>query len=357
MRHKCLAVFLVFLLYLTITGLMVFSELKMITKVDFLKKTVVQSDIFQNLPKMAHTLAATNKSTDLKSKVLLEYYAQSLPANYLQTEFDKNIKPFVDYLTGQSPKPNVTINLQPLKQSLKLNPDKLEAIVSSEVEKLSVCTAEEEQELQNQSNQNANNPPSEEQSSGVSCRPAAISAKSMTTEIMKEVQLDSLIDSFPDNYNLATDLKNPDQIFRGAKLAFKIINWGFWLDLILTLILMGFLALLGRSWWPSILRWIGWSLVLPSGLILLMNLSWNFLQTTIQNQLASGFDPQIYQSFKPLFETINQNILAASLLISGLIFGLGLILIILSYALPHPPEPKPTKPQSPPPPQPQPAKV
>mgnify|MGYP001583357073 CR=1 FL=1 len=351
MRHKCLAVFLVFLLYFTITGVIVFAELKMITKADFLKKTVAQSDIFQNLPKMAHTLAATNKSTDLKSKVLLEYYAQSLPANYLQTEFDKNIKPFVDYLTGQAPKPNVTINLQPLKQSLKLNPDKLEAIVSAEVEKLPVCTAEEEQELQNQNTQNTENPSSEEKPLGVSCRPGEISAKSMTAEIMKEVQLDSLIDSFPDNYNLATNLKNPDQTFRSAKLAFKIINWGFWFNLILTLILMGFLVLLGRSWWPSILRWIGWSLVLPSGLILLMNLSWNFLQTTVQNQLASGFDPQIYQSFSPLFETINQNTLAASLLISGIIFGLGLILIILSYALPHPPEPKPA-PKSPPPPQP-----
>lgn len=355
MRHKCLAVFLVFLLYFTVTGIIVFWELRMITATDFLTKTFKEANVYQNIAKMANTLAA---ESDFQTKVLMQYYAENMPPDYLQNEIEKNFQPFLTYLNGESAQPNVVFDLRPFKSRIESNTNQLNAIISDTVEQLPVCTAEQEQELLSQTqNEQTNEGPPEERSA-LSCRPANMSAEAMAAELKKKMNIESLTSPLPDSYNLATDLKNPDQTFRAAKLAFKIIRWGFWVNLILTFILMGFLVLLGRSWWPSIPRWIGWSLVLPSGSILLMNLSWNFLQTTIQNKLAGGFDPQIYQNFNPLFETINKNTLAASFLISGIIFGLGLILIILSYALPHPPEPKPApKPSQPQSQQPQPTKV
>lgn len=336
MRHKCLAMFLVFLLYFSITGVMIFWELKVITTSTFLTKVFKEANVYQNIAKLTNTLFSEN---NLQSKVIIQYYAENIPANYLQSELEKNLKPFLAYLNGETRELNVVFDLKPLKAGLEENTGKLNDLSFAEVEKLPVCTKEEEQMLISQTNQNEGS--AESQPMEISCRPEQISTGAMSTEIANEAGSEIMKNPLPDSYNLGTSLKNPEKTFKNAKIGFKIIRWGFWFNLILTLILFGLLALLGKSWWPSIPRWIGWSMIIPAGPLLLLNLFWSFFEKIIQNKFASGFDPQIYNSFNPLFEIINQKTITASLWVSGIITGIGLILVILSYALPHPPEPKP----------------
>lgn len=289
MRHQCLAAFIVFVLYLTISTFLGLVEIKTLTHPETITKTLNEANFYQNLPKLIEDNLVNNPKNDPQTKALLTGIMQSIDPKTVKTEVEKNASPFFDYLLGRTPILNVSFDLRDFKQNLKT---KLPDILSQE-----------------QNIQNANS----------------------TDELLKTI---------PDTYNLS-QVKDIDKTFANAKLAFKILNILYLASIILSLILIGLLALLGRGYWPSIPRWIGLSLILPAGSFLIFDLFAKALPQILMGQYSKGIDPEIVKLINPLILSLSKNTLTISFLYSGIFFGLGFVLILLSYILPHPPEPKP----------------
>ncbi len=177
-----------------------------------------------------------------------------------------------------------------------------------------------------------------------SCLPQGTTPEQVSSQI-SAAEIQSLVNEIPDTYKLSEGIKNPEKTFSGAKLGFTIMNIGSIILIVLTIILLGLLVILDLTYWPAMLRWAGLALVLPAGLNLLLDGIFFLTQTSIQNSVLKGVNPQFTPIVMPIIETLNRNLMKPGFLISGIIFAVGLILIILSYALPHPPEVKPTPPQ------------
>lgn len=338
MRHKCLASFLVLCLYLAIILLIGFAEFKALVNPNTLLQTFRQSGIYENLPKYVEYTTLTSKDAKEDSKILISTIVKSINPEDIQKEVEKNLPPLLSYLNGQEQSlQNVNFDSRGIKKNLTENfPDQL----AESLKDLPPCPAGV-----------TPNP----KSVIPECLPQGITIEQIQEQARNVNIAGELLKEIPDTYSLA-NLKNSDQIFSTAKLAFKVINIGFVVIVILNLILIGLLALLGRHWWPSILRWTGLGLVLPSGSILLLNLVAKTLPQLLTGKYTGQMDPEVLEFIKPLVESINTSTLAISFLYAGIIFALGSILIVLSYVLPHPPEPKPPAKQSAPAPSPTPTK-
>ncbi|MCL5407279.1 MAG: hypothetical protein M1429_02175 [Patescibacteria group bacterium] len=331
MRHKCLAVFLVSILYFSISGLIMFAEVKDLAKASTLVKVLAQSGIYNKLPQYAQTLTSTQDNP--QSKALTQGIAQAIDPKFIQSEIEKNAGPFLAYLNGQQNVPNIGFDLRPFKAKLRtILPD----IMLDEIKNLPPCSSS----IETQTNE-----------AMPTCLPQGASSDQLQAQLSKANSTQDLINQIPDTYGLQ-QIKNPDQVFGRAKLAFKIINYGYWISLIVSVLMIIFLILLGLSWWPSILRWVGWGLFLPAASMLLFTFISLALPKILLGKYGSNLDPQIIQLTNPVIEALNQTTKTISLLYSGIITGIGFVLLILSYVLPHPPEPKPpvkqVQPQSPP---------
>jgi len=277
MRHKCLASFIVFILYFSISGLIMFAEVKDLAKAKTLIKVLAQSGIYEKLPQYAETLV--NSQNDPQTKTLTLGIAQSIDPKFIQSEIEKNAEPFLAYLNGKQNLPNISFDLRSFKVKLQ---SKLPRDSSSQI----------------------------------------------------------FITQIPDTYGLA-QIKNPDQIFGRAKLTFKVINYGYLVSLIVSILMIIFLVLLGLSWWPAILRWVGWGIFLPAFSMLVFTFISLAIPKILLGKYGTNLDPEIIKMINPVIEALNNATKTISLLYSGIISGLGFVLLFLSYILPHPPEPKP----------------
>lgn len=275
MRHKCLASFLVFALYFSISGFIMFAEIKHLTQAQTITTILSQADVYHKLPQYFE--ATLVRSRDEQSKRLTQELIQSLEPAMLQAEVEKNIGPFMDYLNSRGGLPNIFVDLAVFKKNLT---------------------------------QKQGFPP----------------------EALKEI---------PDSYSLS-QIANPEQVFGRAKLAFKILNSGYWTLLVLSIVLLICLALLGLSYWPAIPRWVGLGLILPGATMLLLTLISLVLPQILMGQFGKGLDPEIVEMLNPVILAFNHASQKISLLYSGIIAGVGFVLILLSYIIPHPPAPKPS---------------
>ncbi|MFA6493347.1 MAG: hypothetical protein WCV58_04370 [Patescibacteria group bacterium] len=330
MRHKCLAIFIFTILGLTITTFISLLEFKAFFQPKTLIKVLDQSNVYENLPKLVENLYGQNKSENLQTKVLVLGIIKSIDPKVVQTQVEKNIPPFFSYLNNQTNTLDVTFDLKGFKTTLE---KKLPNILSQEMIKLPTCASGIEMSVS-------------ENNGLPSCLPQGTTPTQIQQGTQGSSYTDEIMANIPDTYNLR-DLKNVDQKLANLKLIFKIINITYWVSIILSLIMIGLLVLLGRSWWPSILRWVGWGLLLPAGSILILNVFSKALPQIFTGQIANGLDPEIVKFINPMIEAINANSMQLSFIYGGILAGIGLVLIILSYALPHPPEPKPPVKQSP----------
>ncbi len=330
MRHKCLAAFIVFVLFFSILGVMGFGQVRLILTPKFVSNFLEKANIYNNLGNIGQQLAQSTK--DVQSKETILDITNSIDPTWLKKEVNSNLPPFFNYLWGKTTNLNIVIDITPFKAKLPAN---FQTTVSEMLKSVPPCPT-------------GVSTPTPTNENAPSCMDAATRAN-----LEKLAQM-------PDKINLNDYVKNPDLVFDRTKLFFTVIKLGFWGGLIFSLILIGILILLGRGWWPSIPRWIGLALVLPSGAALLSDLGWKALSPSLQSQIFAGLNPQAKPIVEPIISAFMSQTFTSGIILAGSIFALGWVLIILSYALPHPPEPKPPAkapiPPQPNPPSPAPAK-
>ncbi|HLB95659.1 MAG TPA: hypothetical protein VJK26_02010 [Patescibacteria group bacterium] len=343
MRHKCLASLLVFVLYFTISLFIGLAEIRTLLKTETILKTLSAAGIYESIPKYFELSMSQSKETEPQAKILGKAIADSIDPINLRTQVEKNLPPLLTYLNGRGELPDISLDLRIFKANLAA---KLPAVFSEEIINLPSCEGED----------NLQNP-----DEIPNCLPTGTTAGQLEQEFQKNNVSGDILKNIPDTWGLR-NLKNPEQFFGRARLSFKILNYSYWGSLITSIILIGFLVLLGRSYWPSIPRWVGLSLFLPGVSALLMTIVSIALPSILLGNYGRNIDPEILKMLNPLVISFNQASQKIALLYSGVITGLGFVLILLSYILPHPPEPtkpapKPTSPapHAPAPPTPQPA--
>ncbi len=309
MKHRCLAIFIVFVLFFTILGFIIFAETRMILTAKFVGNFLNQSQIYNNIGRIGQEIA--NATGDDNSKTLVLAVTQNIDPNWIKSVVNTNLSPLFDYFWNRTSKLNVVIDTTPFKNKLPAN-------FASQIE-----------ELLRTMPQCPEGPPTNMDENAPPCLSAAA-----RTNLQALAQM-------PNSINLADYVKNPDNSLGRTKASFTFIRFGFWFELILSIILMGILVLLGRGWWPSIPRWIGLALVLPSGVAILGDLLWKVSVSALQTQYLPTLSTTIRPIVAPIIAAFNAQTLLAGLILAGSLFFAGWIMIILSYALPHPPEPKP----------------
>lgn len=316
MRHKCLAVFIVIILYFSVTSLIVLAEIRTLVKADTITTILAKSGIYGKLPQYAEAIFSTG---NLQTKILGRSISEALEPKFVQSEVEKDLGLFLKYLNGNGPVPNIGFDMVPIKTKLKTTiPD----VTLEEIKNLPSCEGDT----------------SQDENGILTCRPTSASDAQLMATLNNANSTQDLINQIPDTFGLQ-QIKNPDQVFHRAILAFKIINYGFWISLIVSLLMIFFLVLLGRSWWPSILRWTGWGLFLPAVSMLLFTFISLAIPKILLVKYGSQIDPEVIKMINPVIDALNQASKSISLLYSGIITGLGFVLLLLSYVIPHPPEP------------------
>lgn len=310
MKHRCLASFIVFVLFFSILAFIGFSEVKSMLSAKFVAKFLEKSQVYNNLDDIGRQIA--NSSADEQSKTLILAITQNLDPLWIKKEINTNLTPLFDYLWGKSKKLNIVIDTTPFKNRLPAN-------FSSQIEELlkSMPACPPEQTTQTTTTEE-NAPP---------C--LSVSARNNLQALAQ----------LPNQINLSDYVKNPDSFLDRTKLSFRAIKIGYWVSLILSLLLLGCLVLLGLGWWPSILRWTGLSLVLPSGFALLTDLLWKVSQISLENRYLPTLSAEVRPIVIPIINAFSSEAFRTGIILAGVIFLIGVTLIILSYALPHPPSP------------------
>lgn len=320
MKHKCLAVFIVFLLFFTISGIIGFYQVKKMINPQFVIINLNQSGIYNNLDILGDILAKSGKEQNPQSKMYFRALSKNIDPTWVQSHVEVNLPLFTNYLCKKTPTLDVVFDLTKYKENL---PASFQEAILETSKELPTCEAGQPQTQDN----------------FPTCLPHGTTPEQISSQITA-ADIQSLVNEIPDTYKLSDSIKNPEQTFRGAKLAFTILNIGFIALIVLSIILLGILALMGLSYWPAIPRWLGLALVLPAGLNLILDGVFSLVQTSVQSSALKGINPQYLPIVTPILETLNRNLMKPGFIISGLVFGVGLILIILSYAVPHPPENK-----------------
>ncbi len=311
MRHKCLASFIIFLLFFSVLSFIGFFQLRLVLTAKFTSNFLAKTNIYNSLAKIGEEMA--NSAEDSESKRTILSISQAIDPVWLKKQVDTNLPPFFDYMWGKTKKLNLVIDTSVVKAKI---PADVQKGLTDMLKSVPECKP-------GQSPSQATDPNTPQ------CVDSATYRNLQT------------LSQLPDTINLGDYIKNPDQTFGRTKFTFALIKIGYWAGLILSLIWMGILALLGRKWWPSIPRWIGLGLVIPSGWALLNDLLARLILPPIQAQISGGLSPQASPIVKPIIYAIDGQTFIIGIILAGSIFLVGWILIIFSYILPHPPEPKP----------------
>ena len=117
MKHKCLAFFIVFLLFFTISSVISFYQLRQITTVKFIKLTLNQSGLYSNIGKIIDNTIST-QSTNTEEEAYLKSILLNIDPIWAQSEIEKNVPLLIEYLNSQSDALNVNIDLTPLKSQV-----------------------------------------------------------------------------------------------------------------------------------------------------------------------------------------------------------------------------------------------
>jgi len=317
-RHRCLASFIVFILFFTIYGFISFGVLRAVTTAKFLNSALASSNFYNNLQEFANSLADSSGEQNFQGQIFIKLFGQLIEPADLRTQVEKNSTAFIEYLRNEKSTLGVSFDLRNLKNAVKIKSGiVLPSIVTEEVKSLPICEAGQQ--------------PSEE----INCIPADKSQADFATELMENYNPDDILKMLPDQFVLSDYIKNPTQTFYGPRLFYIVIKIGFYVDLILTLIFIFFLILLGKSNPASIFRWAGAALMIPGAISLLEVFLSKPLANLATQQIYAGMKHESIKFVSPLIDAISANSLQIALIYSGAVFFLGLILIIISFIVPH----------------------
>src|SRR3990167_7192082 len=104
MRHRCLASFIVFILFFTVLGFIGFWQTKLILNAKFTAQFLEKTKIYTNLNKIGTELA--NSAEDKESKQIISSINQAIDPVWLKKQINTNLPPFFDYLWGKTHKLN-----------------------------------------------------------------------------------------------------------------------------------------------------------------------------------------------------------------------------------------------------------
>lgn len=318
MRHRCLASFIVFILFFTIYGFISFGVLRSVTTAKFLNSALASSNFYNNLQELANSLADSSGEQNFQGQIFIKLFGQLIEPADLRAQVEKNSTVFIEYLRNENSSLGVSFDLRNLKNAVKIKSGiVLPPIVAEEVKTLPICEA--------------NQQPSQE----INCIPADKSQVDFTNQLMENYNPDDLLKMLPDQFVLSDYIKDPAETFHGPRLFYTIIKIGFYVDLILSFIFIFFLILLGKSNPASIFRWAGAALMIPGAVSLLEVFLSKPLANIATQQIYAGMKHESIKFASPLIDAISANSLQIALIYSGAVFFLGLILIIISYIVPH----------------------
>jgi len=331
MKHKCLASFIVFILFFTIYGFVGFGVLRAVTTAKFINNVLSSSSFYNNLPDFANTLAESSENQNFQLKVFIKLFGQLIEPADLKAQVEKNSAAFIGYLSNKKSSPDVSFDLKNLKSAVKIKSGiVLPSIITDELQNLPICEAGQ--------------PVSEE----INCLPANTSQADFASQLMQNYDPEDILKMLPDQFVLTDYIKNPAQTFSVPRLFYTILKIGFYVEIILSLIFIFFLILLGKDNPSSIFRWTGAALMIPGGLSLIETFLSKPLANLAAQQIYTGLKHQAIQFVSPLVDAITSSSVNITLIYSGAVFFVGLILIIISFIVPEKdtsvPIPQPAKP-------------
>ncbi len=119
MKHKCLAAFIVFLLFFTISGIIGFYQVQKLTSPDFVIKTLNESGIYNNLDNLGEILSQSSEEQSPQSKMYFRALTKNVDPNWVQSQVEVNLPLFIVYLSGKKPTLDVTFNLTRYKANYR----------------------------------------------------------------------------------------------------------------------------------------------------------------------------------------------------------------------------------------------
>ncbi|MBM2820849.1 MAG: hypothetical protein HW405_609 [Candidatus Berkelbacteria bacterium] len=317
MRHKCIGSILVFLLFFSIIFLLSFSQMKMLLQAKTLLQVLDQAKIYNNLDQISQEIINnSDSSTSSWDKVVIRAYAKSFNPVWMKTTAETNLPLIFDFASGKTVTVNASINLLDFKKELTKN---FVTTTQEEVKNMPTC-------------QNDEIPPEE---TVLTCIPQGTSASQVSSMIVPS-DFTEVINKIPDT--LIINEKNHSIV--SLKQSFTLLNIFFFVSLITSILLIIILVLLNLSYWPSILRWVGLGLILPSSFVFILNLMSAAVRTLIRSQIQSALTPTTAQILNPIMASIDQNLTRPGLIMSGIVLTAAALMIILSYVIPHPPLPQ-----------------
>jgi hypothetical protein len=314
LKHTCAAVFIVFLLFFSISFALSTGQLKKITSSDFLIKTFNESGLYTNLPGIVAE-SFKNKPGTSTDSIAFQVISQAVEPQYLKTQVDTNLPLFIDYLNGRKKTLDVKLDLKPFKAAmLNQTPAEIQKTITDALKAMPVCS----------STQDPNDP-------NTNCRPTNLDPTSAASAMASTFQTNPFLSQVPDSYTFQQSIPNPNAYFSNAKRSFRVLNITFLITSILTLILIGILSLMGKSDWPSIFRWTGFAFILPSGLQLIVVVIGKASLNPLISACVAKASPTMANLLKPVIAVFANNIFNIIMLYAGIAFFVGLVMIVLSY--------------------------
>lgn len=314
MKHPVLGVFIIIFLFLSISVTLTGWQLKKTTSAKFIIKTLDQSGLYNNLPKLVDE--AFSSSQNGSDAIAFKIISTAVEPTYLKTQVEKNLPNFMAYLNGKRATPDVEIDFRPIKAAVgSKSLAELEDIISQAMVALPTCTG------------------SEDTSNGqiANCRPETMDAGTASASMAENLKNNPLLGASPDTYNLAQNIADPDTYFANAKASFKVLNITFLVSLIISIVLLTLLFLMGLNPWQAGLRWTGYALMLPGAFHLVVSLVGKASINPGLTACASKVNPTTAALLKPVIAVFANNIFNISMFYAGILFFLGLVMIILSY--------------------------
>lgn len=313
MKHKCLGLFISFLLFLSIISFVGLVQVKSLLNAKVFLQILDQAKIYEKITDIGKQINQTAGPDDSTlQKTIINAYSKSLDPDWTRKIVSENIPQFFDYLNNKTKTLNISIDLAHFKANLTNNyPD----AAREEISALPACGQDQtfkENEIPD-------------------CLPAGTSADQANASITSG-DFDELIAEVPNIYQITEQ----NQTIKHIKRDFDIINYGFWVLLVFCLLMVLLLIFLGRGDWPAIFRWSGTSLVVPSALLIVLDILYYFANSYFAKLLQSGAGENFASFSLPIIAVINQKLTSIGLFVSGAILLAGIVLIIVSYLLPKP---------------------
>jgi len=318
MRNKCLGVFLV----LVTIPLVMLSILQLassgLLSSQFYKNFFTKNNLYE---KFVLILPQKDSSQDI-----IAAFSQSIDANWLKVNTEKNLDAFFAYLFNKTSTFDFNIDTSVLKTNPSSDiPEDLQKILPD------TLTLETYGEfLTNTKDQFLKN----------------------SKELDQEIAQKDLQDINKQIEDFGTFKDKFSQNTKAIQTSFLYFKIGLWVIYGLTLLMLVVVGLAARRYWPAILRWIGQAIFIPALLLVMISFLLpkffiDFYHPLQNLKVTTESKDFIMTTYNGLVNTASFNVSRVSLAFALV----GLLLIILSYILPlilktpppAPPTPAPPK--------------